>query len=82
MAAALLFNAEFRAHHLRRERHMSVRRLLRDVSDKEIEEYRLPRQEIHRLVEDYERSRFANDTERGHAIPAETQVSKLREKKD
>jgi len=58
----------------RRPRDYKARRTLADVCEREINNYRFPREHIRELITQYEASAFANTSTRGHAIPAETEV--------
>ena len=64
----------FLAANIRKDRVFRERKRLAEIPDWELTDYRLTRQQIYNLVEDYRRSEQANLTERSHAIPAETQV--------
>ena len=74
MAALLAVNRRAR-HRIGLQRNFKVRRGLRDLSEAELRDYRLPREEIEHLIRDFDASELRNRTNRGHAIPGETQVS-------
>ncbi len=56
---------------------------LNDISEVDLPNYRLSRELIRQLVDEFAESPFSNISERNHAIPAETQVCvyKLQNKK-
>ncbi|ELU16833.1 hypothetical protein CAPTEDRAFT_214282, partial [Capitella teleta] len=58
----------------RRSRLYEERLRLETIPDHKLKHYRLPRAMIKSLSEEYGRSSFNNVTERGHAIPPDTQV--------
>ena len=60
----------------RRRRHFQIHRLLEDVSDTDLLNYRFPRNIINDIVRAFDNSRFANSTERSNAMNSETQVSR------
>ena len=73
----------FLAAHLRRRRGVyrprtfKQRKTLRNVDVIDVNNYRLPRDEIEELVRGFSDSVWANVTRRSHALSAETQVSQL-----
>ena len=70
--AFLLINNPIR----RRERIFPQRKRLADIDDHSLKDYRLPRHLITALADDFDRSEWSRECERGQAIPADTQVIK------
>jgi len=59
----------------RAPRDFKERKLLQDICDREIKNYRLNRDTIQGIIDDYSVTEWANSTQRSYAISPETEVS-------